>query len=152
MIEDSDPTGDAGMAGRARWRGQHGGKERANYLMRAGRQARGRQRRAPAQAITTPFRNTISPAEQKPMPGDLFMERRIRSLIRWNALAMVMRANDNDDGLGGHISQLFVLATLYDVGFNYFFRGTDDGTPATWCSTRATARRASTPAPTWRAG
>jgi len=46
-------------------------------------------------AITTPFRNTISPSDERPMPGDLFMERRIRSLVRWNAMAMVMRANDN---------------------------------------------------------
>ena len=57
------------------------------------------------------------------MPGDLFMERRIRSLIRWNAMAMVMRANDNEDGLGGHISSFSSSATLYDVGMNYFFRG-----------------------------
>ena len=60
------------------------------------------------------------------MPGDLFMERRIRSFIRWNALAMVMRANDNDEGLGGHISSFSSSATLYDVGFNYFFRGPDE--------------------------
>ena len=46
-------------------------------------------------AITTPFRNTISPEDERTMPGDLFMERRIRSLVRWNAMAMVMRANDN---------------------------------------------------------
>jgi pyruvate dehydrogenase E1 component len=57
------------------------------------------------------------------MPGDLFMERKIRSMIRWNALAMVMRANDNNEGLGGHISSFSSSATLYDVGFNYFFRG-----------------------------
>ena len=63
------------------------------------------------------------------MPGDLFMERRIRSLVRWNALAMVMRGNDNDEGLGGHISSFSSSATLYDVGFNHFFRGTDDGHP-----------------------
>ena len=74
-------------------------------------------------AITTPFRNTIAPEDQKMMPGDLFMERRIRSLVRWNALAMVMRANDNDEGLGGHISSFSSSATLYDVGFNHFFRG-----------------------------
>ncbi|NIP72850.1 MAG: hypothetical protein GWO16_07370, partial [Gammaproteobacteria bacterium] len=55
-------------------------------------------------AITTPFRNTIPPAREKRMPGDLFMERRIRSLVRWNALAMVMRANKGEDALGGHIS------------------------------------------------
>jgi pyruvate dehydrogenase E1 component len=91
----------------------------------AGRPGRSGQ----AQAITSPFRNTIAPADQKMMPGDLFMERRIRSLVRWNAVAMVMRANDNDEGLGGHISSFSSSATLYDVGFNYFFRGTDGGHP-----------------------
>ena len=80
-------------------------------------------------AITTPFRNTIAPQDQKMMPGDLFMERRIRSLVRWNALAMVMRANDNEEGLGGHISSFSSSATLYDVGFNYFFRGADGEHP-----------------------
>ncbi len=80
-------------------------------------------------AITTPFRNTIAPRDEKVMPGDLFMERRIRSLVRWNALAMVMRANDNDEGLGGHISSFSSSATLYDVGFNYFFRGSDGDHP-----------------------
>ena len=78
-------------------------------------------------AITTPFRNTIPPTSERRMPGDLFMERRIRSLVRWNALAMVMRANENDEGLGGHISSFSSSATLYDVGFNYFFRGPGDG-------------------------
>jgi pyruvate dehydrogenase E1 component len=59
------------------------------------------------------------------MPGDLFVERRIRSFIRWNAMAMVMRANDNKEGLGGHISSFSSSATLYDIGFNYFFRGNE---------------------------
>ncbi len=77
-------------------------------------------------AVTTPFCNTIDPLNERRMPGDLFMERRIRSLIRWNAMAMVMRANDNDDGLGGHISSFSSAATLYDVGYNYFFKGNDD--------------------------
>ncbi len=76
-------------------------------------------------SINTPFKNTIRPVDEKSMPGDVFMERRIRSLMRWNALAMVMRANDNDDALGGHISSFSSSATLYDVGFNYFFRGAD---------------------------
>ncbi len=76
-------------------------------------------------AITTPYRNTIAPANEKMMPGDMFMERRLRSLTRWNALAMVMRANDNDEGLGGHISSFSSAATLYDIGFNYFFRGSE---------------------------
>ncbi|HEB27504.1 MAG TPA: pyruvate dehydrogenase (acetyl-transferring), homodimeric type [Porticoccus sp.] len=75
-------------------------------------------------AITTPYRNTIPTTREKRMPGDLFMDRRIRSLIRWNALAMVMRANKNpEEGLGGHIASFASSATLYDIGFNYFFRG-----------------------------
>ena len=60
------------------------------------------------------------------MPGDLFMERRIRSLVRWNALAMVMKANKKDPDLGGHISSFASSATLYDVGFNYFFKAPTD--------------------------
>ena len=61
------------------------------------------------------------------MPGDLFMERRVRSLVRWNALAMVMRANKRSEGIGGHIASFSSAATLYDVGFNYFFRGYENG-------------------------
>jgi pyruvate dehydrogenase E1 component len=80
-------------------------------------------------AITTPFRNTIAPENERSLPGDLFMERRIRSLVRWNAMAMVMRANDNEEGLGGHISSFSSSATLYDVGINHFFRGTANGHP-----------------------
>ena len=74
-------------------------------------------------AVTSNFCNTIPANREKVMPGDLFMERRIRSLIRWNALAMVMRANERSEGIGGHIATFSSAATLYDVGFNYFFRG-----------------------------
>jgi len=73
-------------------------------------------------SVSTPYRNTIPVVDETPMPGDLFMERRIRSLIRWNALAMVVRANRRPGDLGGHISSFASSATLYDVGFNYFFR------------------------------
>ena len=73
-------------------------------------------------ALNTPYRNTIPVAKEARMPGDLFLERSIRSLIRWNAMAMVMRANMKDATLGGHISSFQSSATLYDVGFNYFFR------------------------------
>ncbi len=72
--------------------------------------------------VTTPYRNTIPISQEAGMPGDLFMERRIRSLIRWNALAMVVRANRRPGDLGGHISSFASSATLYDVGFNYFFK------------------------------
>ncbi|MEM6485272.1 MAG: pyruvate dehydrogenase (acetyl-transferring), homodimeric type [Pseudomonadota bacterium] len=108
---------------------RHSGGNRATYLMRQVSEYAVHKGIGLPSAITTPFKNTISPADEKPMPGDLFMERRIRSLVRWNALAMVMRANDNDDGLGGHISSFSSSATLYDVGCNYFFRGTDSGHP-----------------------
>jgi len=77
-------------------------------------------------AINTPYRNTIPVSKEARMPGDLFQERGLRSLIRWNAMAMVMRANLKDGTLGGHISSFQSSATLYDVGFNYFFRGTTD--------------------------
>ena len=73
-------------------------------------------------SVSTPYRNTIPVVDETPMPGDLFMERRVRSLIRWNALAMVVRANRRPGDLGGHISSFASSATLYDVGFNYFFR------------------------------
>ncbi|MCV6615152.1 MAG: pyruvate dehydrogenase (acetyl-transferring), homodimeric type [Cellvibrionaceae bacterium] len=104
---------------------RHAGKERAAFLLRQLAERASEHDVKLPQAIITPFRNTISLDKEKRMPGDLFMERRIRSLIRWNAMAMVMRANDNDDGLGGHISSFASAATLYDVGFNYFFHGGD---------------------------
>jgi pyruvate dehydrogenase E1 component len=71
----------------------------------------------------TPYVNTIRPARQAPYPGNRDIERRIRSLIRWNAMAMVVEANRKSDGIGGHISTYASAATLYEVGFNHFFRG-----------------------------
>jgi len=125
MIEDKDPLETREWLEALDEVAKHGGLDRASFLLQElTKHARDIQVRLPP-AITTPFYNTISPSEQKMMPGDLFMERRIRSLVRWNALAMVMRANDNDEGLGGHISSFSSSATLYDVGFNHFFRGTD---------------------------
>ena len=102
------------------------GEERAGYLVKQLLDKAAESGIPTPDAITTPFRNTIPTSQEKRMPGDLFMERRIRSLVRWNALAMVMRANNNDEGLGGHISTFSSAATLYDVGFNYFFRARND--------------------------
>ncbi|WP_252178046.1 pyruvate dehydrogenase (acetyl-transferring), homodimeric type [Endozoicomonas sp. 4G] len=102
------------------------GEDRAHYLMtRLSQHARAKGTQLPY-AITTPYRNTIPPEKEARMPGDLFMERRIRSLVRWNALAMVMRANQKDSSLGGHISSFASSATLYDIGYNYFFHGYND--------------------------
>ncbi len=100
----------------------HEGEERVHYILsRLGELASRSGTRLP-HAITTPYRNTIPVTHEAPMPGDLFMERRIRSLVRWNALAMVMRANQADPDLGGHIATFASSATLYDIGFNYFFK------------------------------
>src|SRR5271170_5338977 len=73
-------------------------------------------------SANTPYANTI-PLRLEPLfPGDQELERRIKSLIRWNALAMVVRANRLENGIGGHISTYASAATLYEVGFNHFFR------------------------------
>lgn len=104
---------------------RHNGSERAAYLLAKLASAATQSGVTLPSAITTPYCNTIPPNQEKRMPGDSKLERRIRSLTRWNALAMVMRANDNDDGLGGHISTFSSAATLYDVGLNHFFRGND---------------------------
>jgi pyruvate dehydrogenase E1 component len=74
---------------------------------------------------TTSYVNTIPVTQQPRVPGDPGLERRIRSFIRWNALAMVVNANRNSSELGGHIASFASAATLYDVGFNHFFRGAD---------------------------
>ena len=101
---------------------RHQGYERAGFLLKQLVDRAAVEGVPIPGAVTTPFCNTIHVTREKRMPGDLFMERRIRSLIRWNALAMVVRANKNDHGLGGHIATFSSAATLYDIGFNYFFR------------------------------
>jgi|TARA_B110000196_G_C21072032_1_gene627973 pyruvate dehydrogenase E1 component len=102
------------------------GTERAQYLLQRLSSKLTETGSQLPYAINTPYRNTIPVALEARMPGDLFMERQIRSLIRWNAMAMVMRANMKDSTLGGHISTFQSSATLYDIGFNYFFRGNTD--------------------------
>ncbi|HXE91531.1 MAG TPA: pyruvate dehydrogenase (acetyl-transferring), homodimeric type [Terriglobales bacterium] len=101
---------------------QNGNAERAGRLLqhlRAHTEQRGIK--LPFSA-TTPYCNTIPVEQQPPFPGSQEVERRIKSLIRWNALAMVVRANRLEDGIGGHISTYASAATLYEVGFNHFFR------------------------------
>jgi len=83
-------------------------------------------------SANTPYINTIRVEDHAPMPGDPDIERRIKSLVRWNAAAMVVKANKEEEGIGGHISTFASAATLYEVGFNHFFRGrsgpnADDG-------------------------
>ncbi|MDE0669892.1 MAG: pyruvate dehydrogenase (acetyl-transferring), homodimeric type, partial [bacterium] len=79
--------------------------------------------------VTTPYVNTI-PADSQPFfPGDEHLEKLIRRYIRWNAAVMVIKANKAADGIGGHLSTFASSASLYDVGFNWFFRGKEDGLP-----------------------
>jgi pyruvate dehydrogenase E1 component len=74
----------------------------------------------------TPYINTIHASAESAYPGDVEIERRIRSITRWNAMAMVVRANRVSDGIGGHISTYASAATLYETGFNYFFRARNE--------------------------
>jgi pyruvate dehydrogenase E1 component len=103
------------------------GRARARYLlMKLLERARTKQVDFPA-AVSTPYVNTI-PADAEPwFPGDEYQERRIRAYIRWNAAAMVVRANTRTEGIGGHLSTYASSAALYEVGFNHFFRGKGDG-------------------------
>lgn len=97
------------------------GVERAHFLVgRLVRRARRKGAHLPYRA-TTAYINTIGEALQQKSPGDAAVEKRIRSFIRWNAMAMVVQANRVDPSLGGHISSFASAATLYDVGFNHFF-------------------------------
>ncbi|HKS15743.1 MAG TPA: hypothetical protein VJU16_00365, partial [Planctomycetota bacterium] len=77
--------------------------------------------------VQTPYVNTIPASEDTPYPGDASIEKEIRRIIRWNAAAMVIRANHHDPGIGGHLATYASAATLYEVGFNHFFRGKDSG-------------------------
>jgi pyruvate dehydrogenase E1 component len=97
------------------------GPDRAAYLLdQLAQRARVSGAEMPIH-LNTPYVNTIRPEEEVPYPGDRAMERRIKSLIRWNAMAMVVRQNKYDPGIGGHISTYASLATLLEVGFNHFF-------------------------------
>ena len=99
------------------------GKERARYVMgRLGEHAGALEVQMRAR-FNTPYCNTISPQEQPPFPGDFTIEQRLASIIRWNALAMVVRANRAHAELGGHIASFASAADLFEVGFNHFFRG-----------------------------
>jgi len=106
-----------------------GAERGAQYLTQLALELRRKGLRLPP-LTQTPYVNTIPIEQQPPYPGDWQVERRIKSLIRWNAMAMVVNANKGNTGVGGHISSYASIATLYEVAFNHFFRGGDDGQPA----------------------
>ncbi len=108
---------------------ERGGRARAQFLLyKLLKRARMLHLGLPP-TTQTRYINTISPEQEAPFPGDEDLERRIRRLIRWNAVVMVLRANARFAGLGGHLSTYASAASLYEVGFNHFFRGKDTGFP-----------------------
>jgi len=105
------------------------GKSRARFLlMKLAERGRELQVGTPA-TVSTPYINSISPEREPWFPGDEDIERRIRAFIRWNAAVMVLRANTVAPGIGGHLATYASSAALYEVGFNHFFQGKDDGRP-----------------------
>ena len=106
---------------------EHSGPERVVELLQ---QLQIRAHKAGVQipfTANTPYINTIPREKQPPFPGNREIERRTKSIIRWNAMAMVVKANKVESGIGGHISTYASAATLYEVGFNHFFRGKRGG-------------------------
>jgi pyruvate dehydrogenase E1 component len=107
----------------------HDGPDRARELLTRAIERAQAAGTGPIASLNTPYVNTI-PADREPqLPGDSAVERRLRSIVRWNAMAMVVRANKTSSELGGHIASFQSLATLYEVGFNHFWRaagGSDD--------------------------
>src|SRR6516164_967150 len=99
------------------------GVERAGFLLRELKHKAYRSGVEIPFTANTPYINTIPADKQPPFPGSREIERRIKSIDRWNAMAMVVRANKHEDGIGGHISTYASQATLYEVGYNHCFRG-----------------------------
>ncbi|HLX43693.1 MAG TPA: pyruvate dehydrogenase (acetyl-transferring), homodimeric type [Bryobacteraceae bacterium] len=99
------------------------GPDRASYLLERLMERAANLGVQPPLRLNTPYINTIPPEEQVAYPGDRAMERRIKSLTRWNATAMVVRANKYDANIGGHLATYASSATLFEVGFNHFFHG-----------------------------
>ena len=101
---------------------ENDGKNRAQFLIKQLIEHSYKEGSDLVLSRNTPYINTISPEEEKKSPGDQNIERKIRSLIRWNSAAMVVRANKKNPELGGHIGTFASAATLYDVGMNHFWR------------------------------
>src|SRR5438105_6018112 len=106
---------------------QSEGRERATFLLRR-LMDHARARRVPLPPVlNTPYKNSVTLADQPQFPGNLELESRISAIVRWNALAMVVRANRAHAELGGHIASYASAADLFEVGFNHFFKGGEGG-------------------------
>ncbi len=126
QVRDPDPLETAEWLASLEAVHHHAGRRRVEFLLeQLHKWSRKRQVPIPF-AATTPYVNTIAKAKQPPFPGDRTIERRIKSYVRWNAMAMVVRANRLSEGIGGHISTFASSATLYEIAFNHFFRAPTD--------------------------
>ena len=99
------------------------GSEKAQHLIASLIEAARKHGIDTPYSANTPYINTIPKEDQPVYPGDLRLEQRLRALIRWNAMAMVVKANKAHDGIGGHIGSYASSSTLYEVGYNHFFKG-----------------------------
>jgi pyruvate dehydrogenase E1 component len=128
----SDPTPDVDPQETAEWRAAFtsvlnaSGPERARHLLETLAALARDQRIGWAPELCSPYVNTIAVDQQPPFPGDLAVEERLASLMRWNALAMVVRANHSYGELGGHVASYASAADLFEIGFNHFFHARDE--------------------------
>jgi len=122
-VRDDDPQEMAEWLEAIQYVVEAAGPERAAFLLDRVKEAAFNRGVRCISTATTPYVNTIPLEQEPPYPGDRELERKIKSLIRWNAMAMVVRANRESHGIGGHISTYASAATLYEVAFNHFFRG-----------------------------
>jgi pyruvate dehydrogenase E1 component len=130
LADDRDPNETNEWIESLDWVIQSSGPERASFLLDQLKERAFYRGVHYVSSATTPYINTIPAQQEPPYPGDRQIERRIKSFLRWNAMAMVVRANRVSSGIGGHISSYASAATLYEVGFNHFFRGKEDDRPA----------------------
>src|SRR3954453_4684319 len=127
QLPDIDPQETAEWVDSLEMVADERGRPRARFLlMKLLERARQLGVGLPA-TVSSPYINTIPPESEPWFPGDEHIERRIRAFIRWNAAVMVSRANKRAKGIGGHLATYASSASLYEVGFNHFFRGKDDG-------------------------
>jgi pyruvate dehydrogenase E1 component len=105
---------------------EHDGPDRARHILSQVVERAQSAGTGPIATLTTPYVNTIPPERETQLPADPALERRLRSIVRWNAIAMVVRANKTSSELGGHIASYQSLATLYEVGFNHFWHAASE--------------------------
>jgi pyruvate dehydrogenase E1 component len=152
-MQDLDPVETGEWVDSLRAVLHHQGGARATYLLERLAEEAGRAGIAQPSTLNTPYVNTIPLEREERANWDRDIEHRIRSIIRWNAVAIILRANKESSELGGHIASFQSAATLYDIGFGHFWHAPSDshgGDLIYIC--RGTRPQASTRAPSWKDG